>query len=337
MAQVIQLRRGTANEWTTANPILAEGELGFEIDSTLYKIGDGLTTWSALSYAALSPELSAITTVVPSSEPTPPESGRLRLYPWKVGGRTMLKWVGASGLDTTVQPAVFGNGVMMYAPASGTGITVWGGPGLTQVGTMTTPGLAAGGQRVSTRRWLLTSAATAGSVASSRIAQTIVYRGEAPGLGGFFTVVRFACPSAIATQQGFVGLWSSTGAVSATQTTNTLTNCLGIGFDIGDANLSFYNNDASGTPTKTDLGANFPVTPMEAVYELAMFAAPNDDQVAYRVTRIDTRPTAVVTGVVTTDIPTNTTFLTFQSWINNGTTAASVLLELMRVYVETDN
>jgi hypothetical protein len=53
MAVQIQLRRGTAAAWTAANPTLAEGEIGVESDTDLFKIGDGLTAWTSLSYGGL--------------------------------------------------------------------------------------------------------------------------------------------------------------------------------------------------------------------------------------------------------------------------------------------
>ena len=46
----MQQRRGTASQWATDNPILGAGEIGFEIDNSRFKIGDGTNTWSALSY-----------------------------------------------------------------------------------------------------------------------------------------------------------------------------------------------------------------------------------------------------------------------------------------------
>ena len=46
----IQFRRGTAANWTSANPILLAGEIGFETDTTKFKLGDGVTAWSSLSY-----------------------------------------------------------------------------------------------------------------------------------------------------------------------------------------------------------------------------------------------------------------------------------------------
>ena len=46
MAVKIQLRRGTAAQWTSANPILYEGEFGFETDTRRYKIGNGIHAWN---------------------------------------------------------------------------------------------------------------------------------------------------------------------------------------------------------------------------------------------------------------------------------------------------
>lgn len=47
----IQIRRGTASQWTSANPTLASGEQGFETDTNKLKIGNGSTAWNSLSYA----------------------------------------------------------------------------------------------------------------------------------------------------------------------------------------------------------------------------------------------------------------------------------------------
>ena len=55
MAQVIQMRRGLASEWTAANPLLAEGEQGVELDTHKWKVGDGVLRWSALPYVSGGP------------------------------------------------------------------------------------------------------------------------------------------------------------------------------------------------------------------------------------------------------------------------------------------
>ena len=46
----IKVRRGTAAEWTAANPTLALGEIGAETDTRRFKVGTGAAAWTALSY-----------------------------------------------------------------------------------------------------------------------------------------------------------------------------------------------------------------------------------------------------------------------------------------------
>jgi hypothetical protein len=45
----IQIRRGTAAQWTAANPVLASGEFGYETDTGKFKIGNGSSAWNSLS------------------------------------------------------------------------------------------------------------------------------------------------------------------------------------------------------------------------------------------------------------------------------------------------
>ena len=51
----LQVRRGTASGWTSANPTLYAGEIGFETDTGRIKIGDGTTSWTSLDYNAVIP------------------------------------------------------------------------------------------------------------------------------------------------------------------------------------------------------------------------------------------------------------------------------------------
>ena len=48
---LIQVRRDTAANWTSVNPTLAAGEMGFETDTGKFKIGTGSTAWTSLFYA----------------------------------------------------------------------------------------------------------------------------------------------------------------------------------------------------------------------------------------------------------------------------------------------
>jgi len=48
----IKFRRDTANNWTTVNPVLANGEPGFDSTNNKFKFGDGVSDWANLPYQA---------------------------------------------------------------------------------------------------------------------------------------------------------------------------------------------------------------------------------------------------------------------------------------------
>jgi hypothetical protein len=50
MATRMQQRRGTAEQWLLADPVLAAGEIGFETDTGSFKLGDGVNSWLDLDY-----------------------------------------------------------------------------------------------------------------------------------------------------------------------------------------------------------------------------------------------------------------------------------------------
>jgi hypothetical protein len=52
MATRMQQRRGTAAQWTSANPVLNAGEMGWESDTNKFKIGDGTNHWADIDYFA---------------------------------------------------------------------------------------------------------------------------------------------------------------------------------------------------------------------------------------------------------------------------------------------
>jgi len=48
MIRRIKIRRGTAADWTAANPVLQNGEMGFTTDTRVLKLGNGSANWAAL-------------------------------------------------------------------------------------------------------------------------------------------------------------------------------------------------------------------------------------------------------------------------------------------------
>jgi hypothetical protein len=57
----IQVRRGTAAQWTSTNPTLAAGEFGFETDTNKLKCGNGSTAWNSLTYINNDGDITGVT------------------------------------------------------------------------------------------------------------------------------------------------------------------------------------------------------------------------------------------------------------------------------------
>lgn len=47
---IFQFRRGSTKEWESINPVLREGEPGWDTTVKKQKIGDGITPWKDLKY-----------------------------------------------------------------------------------------------------------------------------------------------------------------------------------------------------------------------------------------------------------------------------------------------
>jgi hypothetical protein len=61
MIVTFRIRRDTAANWTSANPVLALGEPGLETDTRRVKYGDGTAAWTALGYASVAVAWGGIT------------------------------------------------------------------------------------------------------------------------------------------------------------------------------------------------------------------------------------------------------------------------------------
>lgn len=49
---LVQIRRDASSTWTSTNPVLQSGEIGYEVNTGKMKVGDGSSTWSSLRYLA---------------------------------------------------------------------------------------------------------------------------------------------------------------------------------------------------------------------------------------------------------------------------------------------
>lgn len=334
MATQIQHRRGTASEWTAANPVLAEGELGLVTDTGRFKIGDGATAWDSLAYPSNNPTF-GVSTYDQIAEPSAPEAGKLHVYANDAGGRMLPRFKGPSGLDSALQPAIFGNGIYAVFPGTTTAPTTIGGPALTAVGTVSHPVIATTSLRQQMSRFNVLSAATADSVASVRPAFARAWRGDAPGLGGFFFRARFSINSTVTNQRTFFGLHPNS-LIAVTATPSALLNMIGVGNDLGEANLQILTNSNTGSAAKVDLGSSFPSQGVDDVYDLTLFAPPNASVVNWKIQRYGNGAAQAGTLSDVSKLPQTSAFLAPYLYMNNGGATAAVNFDCSRIYLETD-
>lgn len=69
MITLIKLKRDTAADWATANPVLSEGEIGVETDTGYAKIGDGSTAWNSRPYWRAAPPAEIVSGAPSSTRP----------------------------------------------------------------------------------------------------------------------------------------------------------------------------------------------------------------------------------------------------------------------------
>ena len=122
MATRIQFRRDTAANWTSVNPTLQSGELGFESNTGKFKIGNGSSSWTALSYASILPsDIGELSQDAVNSALTMGE-GILKNY--DDNANTLTLYVDSNSVQTVVrdthsnfvadETTVYDEGVLLY-------------------------------------------------------------------------------------------------------------------------------------------------------------------------------------------------------------------------------
>ena len=126
MADIIQIRRDTAANWTSADPTLAQGETGYETDTGKLKIGDGSTAWTSLAYysqsasdissgllpherGGLEADVSAYSSSIPKID-----GGATTAVPVTAAGEALLNGADAAAQRTTLGLAI-GSAVQAFS------------------------------------------------------------------------------------------------------------------------------------------------------------------------------------------------------------------------------
>lgn len=272
--------------------------------------------------------------LVSTTDPSSPTAGNLLIYSKDIGGRILPKWIGPSGVDTPFQPNMMFNQISVIGPGGGTTVDTIGCT-VTNVGTISNPNIATTNLKTQTRRIVNTSAAGAGSLASTRVATLECWRGNVAGQGGFFVVARFGLTTLQTGMRMFIGLTdnATTAPTNIDPTTSTTPGKIGMAINASTGNWNIVHNITGTAPTVIPLGANFPVN-NTTLYEMVLFAKPNDTVVTYRITNLST--TNQTSGTLSTNLPASTTLLGRTCWATNNATASAVAWDLSRFSLETD-
>lgn len=199
---------------------------------------------------------------------------------------------------------------------------VWSTQGSLAAVALTTTNLL-----TSTKRGQFTTTAnTSGAVRDTdRLA---AWRGNAAGLGGFRFICRFAFEAAgtSAVNDVLIGLIDSTAQQTPplNWTTETTHAKIGMGFHntssaggaFAAANWQIFASAAGSGATLVDLGSSFPID-TTSLLELELWALPDDSKVYYVVTNLSTG--AITSGNISTNLPSNTTFLGPVATLNRAT------------------
>lgn len=273
------------------------------------------------------------------SNPTSPSTG-LRLFARKNAGRNRLAYIGPAGIDVSVQ-AFLGANKVGYWGAQGNSNTAFNtaAPGLmlfnfghAATGTATARAVATTNLFTSSRRLGFLSSGTVGNSAGTRHNALQFWTGNAAGLGGFEYVARFGISQVNATTRFFVGMSTSAAVIANSEPMNNAA-LLGFGANMSQTTMRVW----SGGGTAVDLGANFPVkTQNSDLYEVRIFCPPNTGSagnIYWSVTRLNT---GHYSEGVFDSLYTPSGLLSPQIWINNGTTASAVAIDVISQYIETD-
>jgi hypothetical protein len=264
---------------------------------------------------------------------TAPTEG-LNVFNRSRAGRNLLTIVGPSGIDTALQPAMFGNSIYMWLPGTATTVSINFGTNFTarNAGTgaaQAHPTKASTNALTSMNRATFSSGTTATGASGVQSGATVAWRGNAAGLGGFFFFARFAVETHAADTRNFIGLSANNAAMAADP--STWNHTIGLCKDVADTNWQLLSRGTAATKTDTGLAVA-----ADTILDLTLFCKPNDTKITARLVNTVTGAVYLDNVDVTANLPGNTTFMFMQAHHQSTTTATATLLALNRLYCETD-
>jgi hypothetical protein len=262
--------------------------------------------------------------------------------------------MGPSGVDTPIQSALFGNNICVYTPTQGASVTstfgaTWTKGGSAGVISHPPPSASSNTDRTMLDQMkrtrhanVVTTANQACGIIATAASASQFWRGNVAGMGGFFFFARFGIGHLPNQPTGsyrlFAGLTPGTAEVVASDIVPA--NSVGLWRPAAESaslnGLYFVTKDATTISSQSILGARLTTG---SVFDVYIFARPNDNTIYWRVDDISASVTLADTGTLQ-NLPVNTVFMGPQVEISNGTASlavASVGIDINRIYIESDH
>lgn len=268
-----------------------------------------------------------------ASAPGAPLAG-IRLYAHNMSGRRLLDITGPSGVDVSLQPALFGNNICLFLPNTGTTAAInFGTPWTNTANTVAHPTIAATSLLTSMKRTTFQTGTTSGTTGGVRAAAPLALLSSTQFQGGFFFFSRFAMEVYVqAATQLAVGMTASTTNNDLSGQPSSRFNHISVGKDSADTTWQLMRNDGTGVATKINSGVTMAAGDIIDVF---MFASPGLMQVTVSVRRVNDNLTLFNNEILDTDIPASGTLLYPMAQCRNAT-GSSITLAVNRLYLETD-
>jgi hypothetical protein len=268
-----------------------------------------------------------------TTDPAAPGSGNW-LYTKKLAGRWVPRFVGPSGLDSAVNPSLWGNTVTMYLPGTGTTAPLFFGVSFTVTGTQAHPTIASTSQMTVMRRTTFQTNASIGGTAGFVTSAPIVLRGNTSGMGGFFFAARFGITTYVSTGQIWVGLSGSNAALGGEP--DAVNDSIAMTKKSSETVWRVITRDASTTDSTTTTGRTTQASGDTNIFDFQMFCPPNGSNITVRVVDI-TDGTVLVDNVVkSSNLPTNTVPL-YAHFEARNSAASTQTIFICKMYIESDD
>lgn len=264
-------------------------------------------------------------------------AGAIELFAAAVGNYSLPAFVEPNGPAKYIQPNLIQHRSEFLPIGYGSTTTSAIATGTTVSGTVTATNFSTSNPPYTTARTVqyITSTSTNAIAGVKFSSGNFVFAGSSTtNGGGFKTTIRFAVPFSQNNSSAWVGMSSGTTIPAGGTTAANVTNFIGMGYAVSDANYSIIYNDASGTPNTISLGSNFPTgTSTQGYYELVLYNNVTMGGFGYRVTNLQTN--AVASGQVTSsDIPSTAISVSPQALVTNLTSGQSVPITIGLINAE---